>query len=384
MRGITRGELATITGCTGVAALAVILLPPQEATFAVGAAAVVALAALGGVWKRNPADEGVLPPVAPTQPATAPDGGMVYRRAIAMACRIVPYHYDYRTTQYDYRGDGWSELTGLPPEQNRVTDLWGRVKQHSVADPDAPSDPAVYRDAFQNGEFPTYRIDLLVALPCGRERWICDFCIPERDPETGEITGSIGVMQDVTDRKRLEEHLATTSHYDELTGLYNRRGFLAFSGQHVQLARRMHAKLVLIFVDLDHMKWINDTFGHSEGDNTLRETSSILRDTFRGSDIVARIGGDEFVVLTLESAPTPDETYIGRLQGSIDENNTKSNRRFALSVSYGIARAEPAGDDVLMRLLRDADRSMYDMKRTRPTVGPGDPFEVLEKGTAKD
>lgn len=384
MRGITQGELATIAGSTVVAIVAAILFAPQHAAIAVAGAAVISLVALAIVWLRRPGVAWISQPGGPGNPAMTAEGEVVYRRAIAMACRIVPYHYDYRTTRYDYRGDGWSELTGLRPEQNQVAELWDRVKQHSVADPDAPSDPALYRAAFQKGEFSTYRIDLLVALPGGRERWICDFCIPERDPVTGEITGSIGVMQDVTDRKRLEEHLATTSLYDELTGLYNRRGFLAFSGQNVQLALRMQARLALIFVDLDHMKWINDTFGHAEGDRALAETSAILRDTFRGSDIVARIGGDEFVVLTIESAPIPDETYIDRLKSEIEDKNMSSNRNFALSVSYGIARARPDEEDVLNRLIEEADRNMYAMKRNRPSMESADPFEAMDKGTGKN
>ena len=85
------------------------------------------------------------------------------------------------------------------------------------------------------------------------------------------------------------------SLHDELTGLYNRRGFITLAEQQLKIADRMKTSILLLFGDLDGMKFINDTFGHQEGNQALIDTTNILKDTFRGSDILARVGGDEFL-----------------------------------------------------------------------------------------
>ncbi|MCM8776092.1 MAG: diguanylate cyclase, partial [Candidatus Omnitrophica bacterium] len=103
------------------------------------------------------------------------------------------------------------------------------------------------------------------------------------------------------ERHQLQESLRSLTIVDELTGLYNRRGFLIHAEQQVKLANRTRRGFFLLFADLDDFKKINDNFGHPEGDNALRETAKILKTTFRGSDIKARMGGDEFAVIVIEA-----------------------------------------------------------------------------------
>src|SRR5437588_1422229 len=104
-------------------------------------------------------------------------------------------------------------------------------------------------------------------------------------------------IQDITERKRAEAALQSLSLVDELTGLYNRRGFLAVTEQHLAAIRRNKKMPVILYADLDGLKVINDSLGHHEGDRALVKAAEIFRETFRSSDIIARIGGDEFVVL---------------------------------------------------------------------------------------
>jgi diguanylate cyclase (GGDEF)-like protein len=128
----------------------------------------------------------------------------------------------------------------------------------------------------------------------------------------------IGTLLDITERRRLEELQHALSITDELTGLHNRRGFFTLAQQQMKVSERSGGALLLFFVDLDDLKHINDTFGHLEGDKALIEVSNVLRDTFRESDIIGRIGGDEFAVLAIETSDLTEEALITRLRDAID------------------------------------------------------------------
>jgi diguanylate cyclase (GGDEF)-like protein len=115
---------------------------------------------------------------------------------------------------------------------------------------------------------------------------------------------------------------------------------------------------------MDDLKWINDHFGHNEGDQALIALAGILKKTFRESDIIARIGGDEFVAL-LESTDESDEMLIARLYENIRDYNAKASRHYKLSVSVGAAQFDPEYPISTDELLSKADASMYAQKRKR-------------------
>jgi two-component system, cell cycle response regulator len=152
---------------------------------------------------------------------------------------------------------------------------------------------------------------------------------------------------------------------DELTGLYNRRGFLSIGGQHLKLADRAKREMVLLFADFDHLKQINDTLGHREGDQALIETASILSDTFRKSDLIVRLGGDEFAVLAIEAHKNNVERLTTRLQKNLDAYNAGENRSYKLSFSVGVSFYDPEDPCFIGELLDRADRSMYELKHEK-------------------
>ena len=177
------------------------------------------------------------------------------------------------------------------------------------------------------------------------------------------IDGVAITSRDITERRRQEDALRALSLIDELTGLYNRRGFLTLAQQQLKLARRGHRDLVLLFIDMDDFKEINDTFGHNEGDTALRRASEILKHTFRDSDIIARLGGDEFVVLATDAGKSGSEIIIQRLRRELLERNERDGFPYRLSFSVGAARFDPDAPPSIEELMAAADSMLYEQKK---------------------
>jgi diguanylate cyclase (GGDEF)-like protein/PAS domain S-box-containing protein len=181
-----------------------------------------------------------------------------------------------------------------------------------------------------------------------------------------ETTAITVISKDITMLKHAEEMLYSMSITDELTGLYNRRGFLALSEQQLKLANRDKKRMFLMSADLDFLKLINDTVGHTRGDMAIMSIANILKKTFRDSDIAARIGGDEFVVLGMEAPDTNIETLAERLRENLKTHNAKENEPLEeLSLSYGFASYDPEHPCSVEELLTNADRLMYEDKHKK-------------------
>lgn len=157
---------------------------------------------------------------------------------------------------------------------------------------------------------------------------------------------------------------------DDLTGLHNRRAFLALARQQLKQAKRTGRPTVLIFADIDGLKQVNDQFGHHVGDDLLQDAAAVLVKTFRDSDIIARLGGDEFVILAGEANASSPETIYDRLHRNVEAHN-RQNGSVPLSISVGVVpfRQEKIGS--IEELLISADRAMYARKKhARSTVAP--------------
>ena len=181
----------------------------------------------------------------------------------------------------------------------------------------------------------------------------------------GELLGIVEDFKDISERKRMEEELRSLSLRDELTGLYNRRGFMTLAERELKMADRMKRGIFMLYADLDGLKVINDTLGHKEGDKAIRETAIILQKTFRDSDIVGRIGGDEFVILPIGIDGDKIDVITSRLQKNIDIQNGKTDRNYKLSLSVGVAYYDPERPSTVDELLTMADALMYAQKRSK-------------------
>ena len=248
--------------------------------------------------------------------------------------------------------------------------------------------------------------------PDGGESWVLTTKLPWTD-STGQILGTLGISQEITERRRAEQELQlyregletlvaqrtaelvrvnvqlerdiaarklteralaekatelarsnqileNISLTDDLTGLYNRKGFLALAAHRVKLAHRNREPFSIAFIDLDLLKEINDTFGHLEGDSALKDTANLLRECFRESDILARLGGDEFAIFIAEA----DEVEIARrIQERLSAYRRRSERRYRLSFSMGVVGCGESDADDIEALLKQADGLMYQQKR---------------------
>ncbi|MFC5471291.1 GGDEF domain-containing protein [Cohnella suwonensis] len=176
-------------------------------------------------------------------------------------------------------------------------------------------------------------------------------------------------MRYAIERSRLQDQLYHMSIMDELTGLHNRRGFFTLAENYANAERQRMRGYFLVVADLDGMKQINDSYGHPMGDLALIDTARILKDVFHQSDIIGRMGGDEFVVIFSAdlaegaSFETVEREIMKLLQQRLDSLNLTAGRSYPLSISMGIAYCNPDSPSALNELIVQADQRMYAVKK---------------------
>src|SRR5262245_6195798 len=177
-------------------------------------------------------------------------------------------------------------------------------------------------------------------------------------------------LQCAVARSNWKNDIYTLAVVDDLTGLYNRRGFMTLGEQQLSVARRTGVGVNLAFADLDALKSINDNFGHGEGDRALKNVAMILTNTFqRESDLIARIGGDEFAVLWIADASFEIETVRTSLKSALDAYIASEKLPYRFLVSVGLCQYHPNFSDPLTEMLSEGDRRMYEEKRrSKPVI----------------
>jgi diguanylate cyclase (GGDEF)-like protein/PAS domain S-box-containing protein len=209
----------------------------------------------------------------------------------------------------------------------------------------------------------------------GRVTWVSTTKVPLRTRDN-RLIGIFGLSRDITERKladqlaqeqarqleRLAVQLEQLTLQDELTGLYNRRGLDLLGGSAVDRAARDGTPLCVMFMDLDGLKAINDGFGHAAGDTALAGAAGILRDAVRLTDVVGRIGGDEFAAVLVGVTADEAQDLCDRVRRAAQ---TRPGGEHSLSVSIGIAALVPGELERLDELIAAADRAMYDGRRQR-------------------
>jgi diguanylate cyclase (GGDEF)-like protein/PAS domain S-box-containing protein len=184
---------------------------------------------------------------------------------------------------------------------------------------------------------------------------------PDKEPYV------LGNALDVTHLLRAQNALKTISLTDELTGLFNRRGFLTHAEQQLKLERHSSTArgLTLMFADMDGLKEINDTYGHQAGSEALKILAKLIKSAVRNADLVARWGGDEFVILTIGSPDENTEQVLERIRTRIDEYNSCSDKPYSIECSIGLAPVVLSGSRTFEEMIADADEAMYAEKKRR-------------------
>ncbi|MDQ5833003.1 MAG: diguanylate cyclase [Actinomycetota bacterium] len=209
----------------------------------------------------------------------------------------------------------------------------------------------------------------------GRVSWVSTTKVPLRS-RSGEVIGIFGLARDITARKLAEQHtqqqaaelerlaaqLEQLTLHDELTGLYNLRGLELLGGGAVDRSARDGSALCVLFLDLDGLKAINDGFGHAAGDAALIAAAGVLRGALRRTDVIARIGGDEFGAVLVGTSPAEAAVLCDRVRRDMKDHAPGEH---SLSVSIGVAAARPGKGDTLDELIAAADDAMYAGRRRR-------------------
>lgn len=239
----------------------------------------------------------------------------------------------------------------------------------------------VYR--LMTGQIQTFQLEKRYIHKLGHDVWTSASASLVHDAERRPLH-FIFQIQDITERKRAEAAIETLSLIDELTGLYNRRGFMAFAAQHLNSVQRSDKGLAILYADLDGLKQINDSFGHKEGDRALIKTAELLKETFRSSDVLGRLGGDEFTVLAAIDPEGGVEELISRLRQRFRDFNALKSIPYQISMSIGVATLDVVDHQSIEDLLGLADKAMYQDKRRKKTgpLTPGPDGSNIDQAVA--
>jgi len=181
----------------------------------------------------------------------------------------------------------------------------------------------------------------------------------------GQLKGGIGSYIDITERKKLEEKLKKLAHYDVLTGCCSRGYGLNLLEQQIKLAKRKKTPILLLYLDIDGFKAINDIYGHAEGDKVLKEAFKLFKYTLREVDSICRIGGDEFLLIFPESSPNDAPLVRKRLGKNLEKLNQKLNQPYEIDFSIGLSVYDPSNPLSIEELIRIADENMYEEKKKK-------------------
>jgi len=181
----------------------------------------------------------------------------------------------------------------------------------------------------------------------------------------GQLKGGIGSYIDITERKKLEKELEKLAHFDTLTGCCSRGYGLDLLEQQIRMAKRKKTPILLSYLDVDNFKYINDVFGHKEGDMVLKETVKLFKLTLREVDIICRIGGDEFLLIFPDNSLNNAPLIRKRLSKNLEKLNQKLAKPYKIDFSIGLSCYDPSNHLSIEELIKIADENMYEEKKKK-------------------
>jgi len=255
-------------------------------------------------------------------------------------------------------------------ETSPLAPLWARtlLEDDVFVVPDARSDPRFSDNPVVAGE-PGIRFFAGYPLTAPDGTKLGALCVIDRRPRELNAV-DLDLMRDLAAMVEREFAVLRLATIDELTGVTNRRGLIAVGRHVLAMAERFRRPATLLYVDVDDLKEINDTLGHQTGDRALREVATMLTESLRAADVVARVGGDEFCALLSDTSPETIPHLVARLRARIDELNERPRRNFQLEVSVGWVAYDPAEPSSFEALMARGDAQMYEQKQQKRTPPP--------------
>jgi diguanylate cyclase (GGDEF)-like protein/PAS domain S-box-containing protein len=251
-----------------------------------------------------------------------------------------PIFMFYKDGRYRYVNQAFAEGVGKEVEEIIEHTIWDVFSRD-----EAENRFAVVKWVFENAE--TRVIEVRVPRSDGDRYYLTT--VKPILAEQGHVAFAICVSKEITDRKRMEQELLYLSNHDLLTGVYN-RNFFESELSRLQLSRLFPIGIVI--VDMNNLKATNDRFGHAAGDELIRQVAKALRESFRAGDVIARIGGDEFAVVLVQTDESGMQAAVNRLRANI-----KSYQNDLLSIAVGMAVGKEGS--YLQGIMREADDRMY-------------------------
>ena len=182
----------------------------------------------------------------------------------------------------------------------------------------------------------------------------------------GNLLGAIEIIRDVTDIKHMEDELRSLAERDPLTGVFNRRQLMILLRRELERCKRTRTPLTIFYIDVDNLKDINDEFGHVEGDELLKNIAEAFTKGLRKVDIIARVGGDEFVIVIPSTNKKEAEKIIERIRIKLKE--ISKNKKYSVDFSFGAYEVNPLESTSMENMISIADERMYRMKRTKKEI----------------
>jgi len=263
----------------------------------------------------------------------------------------------YLQTNDCYYNENWAEMLGYKLEELEQ-------KPHTWKNLVHPEDKAKITkkmNKYFQGLNDIYSSEHRLRTKSGEYIWVKDIGKVVETDENGNVLRATGVHLNIDSYKKRQQQIEFLSFHDELTGLYNRR-YLQNEIKRLN-GSRMYPISVMVG-DLDNLKEVNDSFGHGIGDQYLKKTANLLKEVLRSDDIIARTGGDEFVVLLLETNQFTAKKIVNRIKEEFEKYNRQKCLLKDLSISLGITTAKSSKDN-LNRAYENADKKMYINKRSK-------------------
>ncbi len=281
------------------------------------------------------------------------------------------YRLRYDNMEYDYISPSVKNLLGYSPEEIHKIGFRSLISETRIVNEGMKKIASFkdYEHKRKKGEVIKWQADYQIDTKDNRRIWITDISYPWVDDQNN-IIGSIGIIRDITERVEAERsvndkltRLATT---DALTGLHNRMFFFDSLQQELKRIERSNKDLSILLLDVDHFKKINDTYGHSIGDNVLGTIANIIRNCLREIDVSARVGGEEFAAILIDSPAHIPVRAAERMRIKISEHQFEFDdmEPFSCTVSIGVCGTKCGENDTDQDLYKRVDESLYEAKNS--------------------